>query len=167
MAPTSNVESVQRSSLTDLCSSLMVELKAHKEQTGTDPWESLGNKKVAVDLDALKLESEALGNQSMDEVLDAFDDMIDDLTQGQKPLPAAPAQRAAENIEEGLEDLVRLAAKQMKEHGLPNSLVKAPDANAMSSLVPPGAKVVDISLDDDDDLSGALDSLVEQMQNQP
>eukprot|EP01061_Rhynchopus_euleeides_P038971 TRINITY_DN66829_c0_g1_i1.p2 TRINITY_DN66829_c0_g1~~TRINITY_DN66829_c0_g1_i1.p2 ORF type:complete len:161 (+),score=42.02 TRINITY_DN66829_c0_g1_i1:253-735(+) len=152
------------SDLDTLCADLMQGMKSHKQRTGADPWPAA--KVVDVDLSTgAGVAGVEESGESMADLLDAFDDMIDSLTGAPGGQPAVPAQReggsaqeSADQPSEGLEDLVRQAMQQIRDHGLPAPKQQSPDeaqgGMTVHSTAGPGATV-----DVPDDIAAQLDAL--------
>eukprot|EP00754_Rhynchopus_humris_P034527 Rhum_TRINITY_DN15860_c0_g1::Rhum_TRINITY_DN15860_c0_g1_i1::g.162299::m.162299 len=101
------------SEVDELCVDLMRKLKAHKEQTGTDPWKAKTPTIVNVDTAAIP-EGGDLQN-----MLDALDDMVDTLSGGATTVAGPAQQKSSERVDQdALECLVRLATQQIRQQGI-------------------------------------------------
>ena len=97
-----------------MCTDLMKGLKAHKAKTGSDLWTSDQVVEVA--------DTPAAETEGMASILDDFDDMIDQLCAGKPRQQDSTGDTTTTTIpqqQENLEDLVRLAMKQLNTHGIP------------------------------------------------
>ena len=106
---------INMSEVDELCVDLMQKLKAHKEQTGADPWKA--KKQTIVEVDTAAIPEGA----DLQNMLDALDDMVDTLSGGASTTIAGPVQHetSSKRVEQDtLEGLVRLATQQIRQQGI-------------------------------------------------